>query len=373
MEVITDRDSRPVDKERQGMNKTGSICIFCFIFLILFSSNPYVFGQEYRDVVPDDTVKLPNDMYHRKEYRVQWWYFTGHLQDSSGREFGYELTFFVAGVQKREYRSSFGTNNIYISHFAISDVEGKRYFYADTADNGAFGFAGAEENRLNVWVGDDFLEGQPEEMRIRGREGNTWIDLRLVPAKKIVLNGVEGYSRKSEESALISSLYFSYTNMETEGSLGIAGSEFRVKGKSWFDREISSRGLGENYSGWDWFSLQLDDSREVMIYMIRKKDGSIDNFSSGTFVYPDGKYRRLRKDDFSVKILKHYTSKKTGARYPSQWKVTIPAESVEVTITPMLEDQEFLGTYSTWNYYWEGACRIEGTAHGKAYVEMTGY
>jgi predicted secreted hydrolase len=355
------------------MNKKSFVHIFCLILYILLMHRAPISAQEYRDVVPGDYVKLPEDLFYRKDYRVQWWYFTGHLKDGYGREFGYEVTFFVAGVQKRGYRSSFGTNNIYISHFAISDIEGKRYLYTDDADNGAFGFAGAEEDRLKVWVGKDFLEGNPSVMRIRAGNKDASADLRLVPKKKVVLNGVNGYLRKSMESPLISSLYFSYTRMETEGDLKINGSEYRVKGESWFDREISSRGPGEDYAGWDWFSLQLDDNREIMIYMIRKKDGSIDNFSSGTFVNPDGSYRQISKKEFDIEILKHYKSKKTGARYPSQWKIKVPAENIDVTVTPMLQDQEFLGTYSTWNYYWEGACRIEGSRQGKAYVEMTGY
>lgn len=345
--------------------------LFCIGILAVSSSS--LSGQEYRDVMAGDTVKLPRDLYYRKDYRVQWWYFTGHLQDDSGRDFGYELTFFSAGIQKKAYKSEFGPNTVYISHFAISDIDRKKFFYAADTDTGAFGFAGADEDRLNVWVGNDSLEKSGDRMYIKASDGETWISLWLVPTKPAVLNGEGGYSRKSSLSPSISSLYFSYTSLETKGSLRIGDALYQVQGKSWFDREISSRELGEDYAGWDWFALQLDDNREVMLYLVRKKDGSIDDYSSGTFVYEDGRYRILARSDFVVTVKRHYTSKKTGARYPSKWEITIPSEKVSVVVSPLIEDQEFLAGYSTWNYYWEGACEVEGTATGKAYVEMTGY
>jgi predicted secreted hydrolase len=341
--------------------------------LIFFSLQTSTSAQEYRDVSPGDTVSVPHGLYYLKDYRLQWWYVTGHLNDSAGREFGYELTFFVIGIQKKQFKSKFGTNNIYISHFAVSDIEKKMFYYTDDTDMGAFGFAGASEDRLKVWLGKNSLEAAQDGMHIHAVNGDTSIHLRLRPEKKAVLNGVDGYSRKSEESPLVSSLYFSYTNLETEGSLSLDGTVFRVKGKSWFDREISSRSLGRNYAGWDWFSIQLDDDREVMLYLIRKKNGTIDRFSSGTLVLADGSYRHLSKNEFSVRVLKYYTSKKTGARYPAEWKIDIPSEKMELMVSPLMEDQEFLGTYSTGNYYWEGTCRVEGSSLGRAYVEMTGY
>ena len=140
---------------------------------------------------------------------------------------------------------------------------------------------------------------------------------------------------------------------------------FRVKGKSWFDREMSSRGLGRRQAGWDWFAIQLDSGSEIMLYILRNKDGSIDPYSSGTFVYPDGRYRHLSNNDFSVNVLARYTSERTGARYPSEWEVRIPSEKVVARITPLLEDQEVLAYDSTGNYYWEGDLQSGGLGKGK--------
>ncbi len=346
------------------------LILLILISLLLCST---AFSQEYLDVTPEYIIKLPEDLYFKKDYRVQWWYFTGHLFDKNGREFGYELTFFVVNVQKRNYRSHFGVNSIYISHFAISDIYGNKFYFNDRADSGAYGFGGAKEDELNVWIEENILKGTMKRMIIKASDKGNMVDLELIPVKPVVLNGENGYSRKSEESPLNSSIYFSYTNIKTEGTLKLNNKIFNVKGKSWFDREISTKALSENQAGWDWFAIQLDDNREIMIYMLRNKDGSIDKYSSGTFVYADGRYRRLSIDDFEVKILAYYKSKKTKAKYPSQWHIRIPLENLVLIVTPLIEDQEILAYATTGNYYWEGTCKVEGTSKGRAYVEMTGY
>ncbi len=353
--------------------KVGIMKELCFTLLIVFMLSPCAFGQEYRDITPDDKVHIPDDFFYKKDYKVQWWYFTGHLFDAAGREFGYELTFFVVGVQKREYTSRFAVNNIYITHFAISDVGEKRFYFFDRADSGAFEYSGAQASTLRMWLGKDSLEGTTEKMHIRAADKDKSIDLVLEPAKPLVLNGQNGYSRKSEDSPLNASLYFSYTNLRTAGQLRIGDSAFTVKGKSWFDREISTKGLGKNETGWDWFAVQLDDGREVMLYVLRKGDGSIGPYSAGTLVYADGTSRHLSKDDFKITVMGHYTSKKTGARYPAQWEAVIPSEKILLKIIPLMRDQECIGTHSTLTHYWEGTARVEGTARGRAYVEMTGY
>ncbi len=342
----------------------------CLMFFSLLSG---AFAEEYLDVTPESMLQFPRDFFFRKDYRVQWWYFTGHLFDEQGREFGVELTFFAVGVQKKEFRSKFGVNALYFSHFAITDVAGKKYYFADRSDAGAYGFAGAKDDELRVWVGNNLLEGSWQKMHIRAADKDKAVELLLMPRKPVVLNGPGGYSRKSEESPLFASLYFSYTDLQATGTLRVGDTAFRVSGRAWFDREIATRELSALKKGWDWFAIQLDDNREVMLYLIRNRDGSLDPFSSGTLVYETGGYRRLGKDDVSVTVVRRYRSKKTGAEYPSLWEVRIPSENLSLRVTPLLEDQEFVAQRSTGNYYWEGTCSVEGTARGRAYVEMTGY
>lgn len=345
--------------------------IFPLIFFIFFASS-IALNQEYHVITKDYRLKFPEDFYYKKDYRVQWWYFTGHLFDQTGKEFGYELTFFVAGVQKKAYRSRFALRNIYISHFALSDVANKIFLFSDKSDSGAFDFAGAREDRLKVWVGKNIVEGIPKRMHLHAFDDNKSLDLILIPTKPVILHGENGYSRKSEESTATASFYFSYTNMKTKGSLRIGNKTVMVKGKSWFDREILSRGFWQNQIAWDWFSIKLNDNREIMLYLLRHRDGPIDKNSSGTFIYSDGTYRHLSKEEFDVHVLSYYRSRKTHARYPAKWKIKIPSEGIELTLVPVMEDQELTTAYLTFNY-WEGVCSVEGAVSGKAYVEMTGY
>jgi len=342
------------------------------IFFLFFASS-IALSQEYQDITRDYRLKFPEDFYYKKDYRVQWWYFTGHLLDQTGREFGYELTFFVVGIQKKTYKSRFGLRNIYISHFALSDVANNIFLFSDRSDSGAFDFAGARDDHLKVWVGENVVEGTPDKMHLHASDDDKALDLILIPTKPVILHGENGYSRKSEASPTLSSYYFSYTNMKTEGTLRIGNKTVMVKGRSWFDREISSQGLGQNQIAWDWFAIKLDDNREIMLYLLRHGDGSIDKNSSGTFIYSDGTYYHLSKKEFDVRVLSYYRSRKTRARYPSEWEIKIPSEGIQITLVPLMEDQELITTYSTFNYYWEGACSVKGTVSGRAYVEMTGY
>ncbi len=186
------------------------------LMLILYSP---AFAQEYLDVTRDYKLKFPEDFFYKNNYRIQWWYFTGHIFDDGGREFGYELTFFVVNVQQRDYRSKFGAERIYISHFAVSDVAGNKFHFSGEADTGAYGFAGAEDDRLKVWIQNNVLEGTVEKMHLKASDGKNGIDLHLAPVTPIVLNGENGYSRKSVESPLLASFYFSYTDLNTEGNV----------------------------------------------------------------------------------------------------------------------------------------------------------
>jgi predicted secreted hydrolase len=158
-------------------------------FCVLLLAWPHTaFTQEYQDVTPAHPLKFPDAFYLQKDYRVQWWYFTGHLSDEQGREFGFELTFFVVGVQKKNYRSEFGTNAIYISHFAVTDVAGKKFYYTDSADAGAFAVSGASDTALRVWVGDALLEGTPEELHIKASDREKSLELTLAPSILLLLH-----------------------------------------------------------------------------------------------------------------------------------------------------------------------------------------
>jgi predicted secreted hydrolase len=192
-----------------------------------------------------------------------------------------------------------------------------------------------------------------------------------------VLHGDNGLSQKGEGEGR-ASYYYSLTQMKTEGEITINGKTEKVQGLSWMDHEFGSNQLTEDQVGWDWFSIQLNNQTEIMLYLMRRKDGSVDPYSSGTLVAMDGTTKHLALNEFYVEVLDHWKSPRSGGNYPMGWKVTIPNQEIELKIEPEFTDQELITTRSRRVTYWEGAARINGTVRkklvtGVGYVEMTGY
>ena len=126
------------------------------------------------------------------------------------------------------------------------------------------------------------------------------------------------------------------------------------------DHEFSTSALGAEQVGWDWFSLQLDDNTELMVFQLRRADGSVDAFSSGTLIAADGASRTLGPDEFSITPTGEWRSPHTGGVYPNGWQIAVPSAQLDLTVTPYLDDQEMLLSYT----YWEGAVQVEGTRAG---------
>jgi predicted secreted hydrolase len=196
--------------------------------------------------------------------------------------------------------------------------------------------------------------------------------LALLPEKPLVLHGERGYSRKGPEPGNASA-YASWTRLAVEGTLALGDRELAVRGQAWFDHEFGSGQLSAGIEGWDWFSLQLDDGREVMLYALRGADGRPSEFSAGTLVGRDGSARHLARDDFTIEALASWTSRRSGARYPSGWRLRVPSHAIDVRALPVLEDCELDASRSSGVVYWEGPIRLEGTHAGAGFAELTGY
>jgi predicted secreted hydrolase len=222
-----------------------------------------------------------------------------------------------------------------------------------------------------VYLEDWIAVAQDEatsDIRLRAGAADIALDLSLKPGKPIVLHGDRGLSPKGEQTGN-ASYYVSFTRMATDGTLTIGGSELSVTGESWYDHEWGTTALGPEAVGWDWFGLQLDDNRELMLFQIRRQDGGVDPSSGGTLVYADGSYRELKMQDFDLRPRERWTSDATGAAYPVAWQVEVASEGLELFVEPWLKDQENeLGIV-----YWEGAVRVSGSATGVGYLELTGY
>lgn len=321
--------------------------------------------------------EFPADHGAHPEYRHEWWYLTGNLETSEGRHFGYQVTFFRFNLGEGPPREShWAADQVYMAHFAVTDTEGGHFHHSERFARAALGLAGARAAPFRVWLDDWRMQGAeaalfPLTVSIADQEAA--VTLSLTPEKPHVLQGDRGYSRKGPEAGNASH-YYSYTRIATEGQVEIEGERFTVTGESWLDREWGSSALGDSLVGWDWFSLQLDDGRDLMFFHLRQADGGIDPLSHGVLVEPDGRSRRLSFGDVDATPLRHWRSPATGVRYPVAWRLRIADEQLDLRLTPRIDAQELNGTFR----YWEGALRIEGqrgdrsvTGHG--YMELTGY
>jgi predicted secreted hydrolase len=268
--------------------------------------------------------------------------------------------------------SGLATNQIYMAHFALTDGAAGEHrsferFSRGTGQN-ADALAGATgEPAFAAWLEDWSVRQEADgSLRITAAAdgGQTAVDLTLQPTRPPVLHGDAGLSQKGPEAGN-ASYYYSLVGLETVGT---------VTGLSWMDHEFGTSALSENAVGWDWFSLQLDNGAALMFAQIRTADGSrVDQFA-GTLLFPDGSQVAVGADDFEVQPLNQWTSPRSGATYPAGWRVTLPAHDIDLTVEPLIQDQEMETSF----IYWEGAVTAEGTlagqpVAGEGYVELTGY
>jgi len=323
-------------------------------------------------------LQFPADHGPHPDYQTEWWYYTGNLENSDGRHFGYQLTFFrralVPPAQRQDRSSNWATDQVYMAHFALTDVAGRRHQAFERFARGAAGLAGAQPVPYRVWLEDWSVEEvEPNVVRLHATQEDLALDLLLTDRKGPILQGDGGYSQKGPEPGN-ASYYYSQTRLETWGTVQVGDRLYQVDGLGWMDHEFSTSALGPDQVGWDWFALQLDDGSELIVFQIRKADGSVGSFSSGTLVAPDGSTRHLSHDDFEIGVGATWRSPRSGAAYPARWTVQVPAADLTLEIEPYLADQELNVSY----VYWEGAVRISGEhtgtpVSGNGYVEMTGY
>jgi predicted secreted hydrolase len=321
--------------------------------------------------------RFPADHGPHPEFRTEWWYYTGNVAADDGRPFAFQLTFFrIALTPQAPARvSAWASNQVYMAHFAVSDIAEDRFHAAERFSREALGMAGAQPAPFRVWLGDwqaGAADGNPAQ-RLAAKDGGYAIDLRLGEAKAPVLNGDAGLSQKSA-GAGNASYYYSVPRVAVAGRLSTPAGAWQVRGSAWFDREWSSSALAADQAGWDWFALQLSDGRDLMIYQLRARDGSVDAHSAGTLVEADGRARALAAADFTVEPLDYWRSPRDGARYPSRWRLRVPDAGIDLQVTPAIADQEINLAFR----YWEGASRASGTSAaapvtGHGHVELTGY
>lgn len=326
------------------------------------------FAKAY-EVIP---ISFPEDLGPHFDYKLEWWYYTGNLADVAGNRYGFQLTFFRQGITpgQPDRQSEWASNQIYFAHFTITDATGQTFNFYEKFSRGNPGLAGAQSSPYYVWIDDWYAkELESGQVQLKAQADGVALDLALNQTKPATLQGDQGLSAKSTEPGN-ASYYYSLTNNKAAGTITTPRGTFNVTGKVWKDHEWSTSALGPNAVGWDWFSLQLDDNREIMLGKIRNKDGSFDGqLYGGSITQADGSKRGLTGADVQIETLDYWQSPHTEATYPAQWKLTIPDEGIDVLITPLLNDQELRVSTK----YWEGAVKAEGAQNGYGYIELTGY
>jgi predicted secreted hydrolase len=295
-------------------------------------------------------------------FQTEWWYYTGNLHDVEGHRYGYELTFFrQANRDAPQSDSVWSSDQIYLAHLALSDLDGQRFEHTERLNRAGPGLAGAVWNG-NWRAGNHQLQAVASDFTFK---------LTLEPAKSLITHGVDGISRKGPAKNEFSH-YTSYTRLISKGTLIRDGKTIPVEGTSWMDNEYFNDVPDPDLRGWDWFAIQLDNNEELMLYRLRLQSGAVSPYSSGTLIDAQGKSHHLTASDFNLAPAGYWN------KYPVNWRIEIPSQSITLDETTKLQNQELSAYKNLSPPYWEGAVDYTGTAHNKpvkgvGYLELTGY
>ncbi len=322
---------------------------------------------------PGLEYQFPRDHLIHPSFKTEWWYFTGHLQSENGRCYGFQVTFFRQGVNEQPVESHFAVRDLAFAHAAISDIDGKKFHFGQEVSRMNFGEAGFGGADRVAWIKSWHLALMPGGgWQFSAQPGGQSISLTAESQKPPVIHGNDGVSQKAAGEGH-ASYYYSQTRLKLVGQLVLHGKKIDVTGLGWFDHEWATNQLAADQVGWNWFGLHLDDGRELMLYQMRRSDGSIDPASSGTLVSTSDETQHLTQQDFTLTPLSRiWTSPATKARYPLDWSVSIPSAKLSFTTRAQLPNQEMNLAPVV---YWEGATelQLDSKKIGTGYMELTGY
>jgi len=366
----------------RGVTAHGTRLVFAVLLAVcvLVPAASQVPHDEWTQAQSDRNLEFPRDHWSHPDYRIEWWYYTGNLEGERGQRFGYQLTFFRVGVNRVPSNPSvWSVRDLYMAHLAVTDIDGGRHFVSERLNRAGVSWAGARTDRLEVWNEDWRLEERDGNhvLRAVSSDGAFGVDLLLHATQRPVLHGRDGFSQKGLQAGNASH-YYSLTRMETTGEIQLGRESVSVSGLSWMDHEFGTTFLEPSQQGWDWFSLQLEDGTDLMVYMLRQQDGASDSHSSGTLVLPNAQPMILGATDVVLTPGRTWVSPSSGARYPVEWRIQVPSQDLYLEVSAAVDGQELHTEQSTGVTYWEGAVLAEGMragqpVRGRGFLEMTGY
>lgn len=350
--------------------------------LSVSAAPPFAYPEPGRKFV------FPRDHGSHPEFKIEWWYITGHLwsRDAPQRRFGFQATFFrqagdLPGTPNEEPADTFASGPFYLAHVALLDVSTGKFLFQERLNRSGWD-ASSDVTTLDVRNGNwslRFTDPAAEKMDLTASiHSDALFQLHLTPARPLVIFGQDGVSRKGANPHAASH-YLTFPLLTTEGTLRLGSEEIAVRGQAWMDHEISSSQLGSDQVGWDWAAIQLKDGRQIMAYRMRLETGGTDPYSTLAWITGDGSPQHFSPDRFTWKPLATWKSPRTGALYPNEVLITAPdpvrGAPVKLHLVPLAADQELTGGIGG-VAYWEGGCRVldeQGRELGSAFLELTGY
>ncbi|MGQ0522352.1 MAG: lipocalin-like domain-containing protein [Betaproteobacteria bacterium] len=326
----------------------------------------------FAPVVPGYAMRFPQDEGSHPDFRLEWWYVTGWLDPATSSPLGFQITFFRARpLLRQDNPSAFTPRHILLAHAALSDPANGRLLQAERMARAGFGLAGADVGRMRVWIDEWSLIGRDGAYHAAIRWDDVQFDFTFAPQQAPLLQGEQGYSRKGP-APLSASYYYSLPHLAVTGNLHTRQGKRAVAGSAWFDHEWSSQYMEEQAVGWDWVGLNLDGGAALMLFRMRGRDGN-PLWAGGTLRRHDGSLSVFSTAQIRFIPTRIWRSPRTGARYPVGW--TITARDIELTLEPLMDDQEHDVRGSTGTIYWEGAVSAlrQGRPAGRGYLELTGY
>jgi predicted secreted hydrolase len=326
----------------------------------------------YPEVQRGSPLVFPADDGAHPAFRTEWWYVTGWLRDAQAHELGFQVTFFRIRPGIAETSTSrFAPKQLLFAHAALANPEWPRLRYDQRTAREGFGLAAASIGATDVRIGDWSLVQQVDRFAANVRARAFAIDLALDARTPPLLQGDRGVSRKGPDP-LDASYYYSRPQLAVSGNVTFDEATRDVSGVAWLDHEWSSRLLPRGAVGWDWTGIDFDDGSALMAFRIRDATGDA-LWAGGAYRGPHGESRALAPADVGFIVQRRWRSPRTAIEYPVSFRVR--AADIDVTLEPMLDDQELDARAGVGTVYWEGATRasIGGRAAGRGYLELTGY
>jgi predicted secreted hydrolase len=344
--------------------------VLCMAFLLSAAV-----GQTWKTAVPGYRYQFPRDHFSHPDYQTEWWYYTGNLRSGDGHRFGFELTFFRSALKlppsAQDLAVTWRPDQIYLAHLALSDLDGHEFYHQERINRAGPGIAGADSAHQRYWNGNWSVSWSGTDQQLQAVTDEAGLFFNLHPTKPLVINGQDGISVKGPRPGEASH-YISFPRLQAGGRLEWRGKQFAVSGIAWMDHEFFTETSDGTLEGWDWFSIQLDNNQELMLYRLRRNSATLDRFSSGTYIDSQGNAHFLSASDFTLRPARAWH------RYPMDWKINVPSLGLTLVEHTPLENQELVSGTGTTPSYWEGAVTYSGEmkrqpVKGVGYLEMTGY